>query len=293
MLNDFIAQDPRIIELLGYGRVVISEEKVPGGYEKWDEGKPFPTFLEPVNAKELNGRYIKKLPINTCRRIRFRTDANNDYLSRTNSPGQSYCNPDIPEKSVKLRNGIASFTIWPPPDAKVGDKICCDIGFEDNCDFRPSPLYASFTIEITEAEKTGNNPTSPLKETKDREKPRYSNPIHWVEKDDWGEYDFDEKSGAAVVVGDDGIKVHVNRAHERLVEMKRGTADEAVIKLNESRFKISLGLLTLSVYRYYEKNEEDVAERAEDAADLAKEASKGIATYILSIIRILGKEEQS
>lgn len=285
MLSDLLAKDPAIRELLGFGSTAIDIVPAPGGKIEW-AGKKFPTFLEPLNIKKVGDRFVKELPINTYRQIKCGTDVANDYLSRTNSPGWIECTlePNEAPRSASLHNGTATFTFNPPSTAQVGDKILLEIGFNDHD--RGMPLTFPLTLEITEPEKTQIEESGKPTKTKEKVKPSRADPTEWVEKDDWGDFGFNEKSGADVREGEEGIKIHVNHAHERLEEMRTKTTDEAIEKLNESRFRICLGFLTLAVYRHAVKDNE------ETASELARSASDAIAPYILPLIKILGGAEQ-
>ena len=282
MLSDLIAQDPAIRELLGFGNVAVGVGQAPGGKEKWTEGKQFPTFLKPLNIKKMGNRFVKELPINTIRQIKCGTDAANDYLSRTNSPGWIECTlkPNEAPRSASLHNGTATFTFRPPSNAQVGDKISLEIGFGDHGPIG-KPLVFPLTLEIAEPEKPTKKKGGKPTKTKKKVKPSIADPTEWVEKKDWEDFGFDEKSGAAVREGEE-IKIHVNRHHERLVEMRASVSDQAVLQLNESRFKICLGFMTLAVYKHYKKEDE------EQASDRAKSAADAIASYILPLIRTLG-----
>ena len=293
MLSDLIFQDPAIRELLGFGSVVGDKGKAPGGRQKWTEGKKFPTFLKPLNANKVEDSFVKDLPINTSRQIKCGTDAANDYLTRTNSPGRLYCTFEPHQdpksaslhRSASLHNGTATFTFKPPSDAAVGDKVSLKIGFDDYGP-RGVPLTFPLTLEITKPEEPQQNKPGRPTNTKEKVKPSIADPTEWVGKEYWGDFDFDEKSGAAVREDDSGIKIYVNRDHERLAEMRAKESDTAVLQLNESRFRICLGFLTLAVYRFYKKDQE------EEADEKAQKASNAIASYILPLIKTLGGAEQ-
>ena len=285
MLSDLIVQEPALRELLGFGSVVVDKSKAPGGRQKWTEGKKFPTFLKPLNVNKVEDSFVKDLPTNTSRQIKCGTDAANDYLSRTNSPGRIYCTPkSAGSHSASLHNGTATFTFKPPSNATVGNKITLEIGFEDYGP-RGAPLTFPLTLEITEPEKPQQNKSGKPTNTKEKVKPSIADPTEWVVREYWGEFDFDEKSGAAVREDDNEVKIYVNRDHERLVEMREKESDMAVSQLNEARFRICLGFLTLAVYRFYKKDQED-------ADEMAQKASNAIASYILPLIRTLGGAEQ-
>ena len=291
ILSDLITQDPAIRELLGFGVAVIDTGTTSGGGKEWTEGKRFPTFLKPLNARKEDNMFIKGLPINTNRQVQCGTDAVNDYLSRTNSPGWIYYKSryKVPW-SVSLHNGTATFTFNPPSNVKVGDKIPLDIGFEDYGP-RGNPLTFPLVLDIIKEEKTRKNKKGVRTNTKDKNKESIADPTEWVVKEDWDDFNFDENSGAEVRESEDGIKVHVNQDHKRLAEMRSKETDEAVTQLNESRFRICLGFLTLAAYRYYKEQTKEGGDEI-DPGESAKHMSNSIASYILPLIKTLGGAEQ-
>ncbi len=288
LLSDLITQDPAIRELLGLGTAVVDIGQAPGESQTW-QGKQFPTFLEPLNVRQEGDMYIKELPINTKRQIKCGTNAANDYLSRSNSPGWIDCTKTPAEvpRSVSLHNGTATFTFNPHDKAKVGDEITFDIGFCDNGK-NIVPLCFPLTLRLTPPEPPVKNKPGKPTNTKEKKKLAIADPTHWVTENDWGDHNFDEKSGAAVVQSEDSITVYVNRDHERLKEMRYKEKDEAVRQLNESRFRICLGFLTLAVYKHNKQKED----QTDDASEMAKETSVAIAAYILPLIKTLGGGEQ-
>ena len=287
LLSDLIVQDPAIRELLGLGSLAIDKGKSPGGKRKWTDGKRFPTFLDPLNVAKRNGGYKKNVPIGGYRQIKCATDAANDYLSRTNSPGWIY--PAMPRGGARrkgsLYNGTATFTFWAPDSAKVGDEFPLEIGFHDHGP-RGTPLYFPLTLVITEEEMPNKKEGGKKTDTKEVRKPNLADPTQWVEKVGWEEFQFNEKSGAAVLEGEDGMKVYINRDHERLEELRMRESDQAVLQLNEARFKVCLGFLTLAVYRHHRQKDEELAD------EKARSASDAMAPYIVPLITALGGAEQ-
>jgi hypothetical protein len=209
-------------------------------------------------------------------------------LSRSNSAGWVYNGGCVIPKTVSLRNGTAIFSVFPIAGAREGDVIIADLGFDDDGP-NVEPLSVSFKLVITKPEKTVRNEPGRRKEgvRKSGDK-TIADPTRWVEKNDWDDFGFDANAGAAVTYGQDDLTVHVNRAYKGLVEMRLREGDESVIKLNENRFKMCLGLLTLSVYRYYEK----LSCSDEDPDARYRQTSAAIAAYVLPLIRTLGGAER-
>ena len=259
LLGDLITQDPALKQLLGHGEIVSSESQTEKGLNAWEEGQLFPTFLKPLSLKRIDDSFIKELPINSFRKIKCKTNAANDYLTRNHSPGWAYF-PDCPQQvniSTSLNDGVATFTLSSaskePPS--VGQELSFDIGFDDNGP-RGRPITFNLIIKFIEAQKTQKNRSGIPSGVKNKKDESFADPTQWIYKKDWDDHNFDEKSGAVVVLGgEDSTIICVNYDHEVLEKMRKREQDEAKRQLNENRFRICLGLLTLAIYKYHNKNE--------------------------------------
>ena len=282
MLSDILTKDPAIRELLGLGGSIPTTAQIYGGYRPYTDGKKFPTFLRPLNVKFVEGRYEKDLPLGSYRKIKCGTDAANDYLTRGNSPGWIVCDPNYVARSASLRNGTAVFTFESLENTKVGDTFTFSIGFDDYGP-RGKALTFPLTLRMIAPEKTQTKPPGKPTKTKSREKEQITDPTRWVSKEEWSEYSFDEKSGATVTEGSEGLIVWVNRANESLEKMRANEMSPGDRELNESRFKFCLGFLTLAIYRFRKKDAKE-----EEATHDAENASSAMAPYVLSLIKTLG-----
>ena len=230
-----MSKDPALRALFGWGEEILDISEEPGKTKKWTGGKQFPTFLTPQNVEEKNNNYIKELPLRSHRRLRCKTDAANDYLQRSNSPGVVICDFDGIDWSVKLHNGIASFTFTAPENAKVNDEINFRIGFNDTS--RATPLDFSLTLKITEEEEKITNKGGEKVDVKPKHNPVLADPIEWA---NLGEFGFDEKSGATVIKNENGTKIYVNRDHERLQAMRQKEPNELTKTMIEQKYKLAL-----------------------------------------------------
>lgn len=137
LLKDLVKAEPAIRELFGLGTMLPDIGPTPKGGEKF-VGKQYPTFLSPLNLREEDGRFVKEVPIGGYRRIECGTDAEDEYLTRINSPGETWCSlteSEMPH-SVKLRNGTARFTVYAPKTASAGMEREVEFGFKD---YGPNP----------------------------------------------------------------------------------------------------------------------------------------------------------
>ena len=248
------------------------------------EGNKFPTYIELYKKSDAK----KKIPINAKRRIIFKCDAENDYLTRDATPGRIYFNNESGSGSGKrkinydygeLRDGKITLTLSGGHTTQIGDVEKCEFGFED--DSRAQPLTAPFEIEFTKEEPPPSSSPSDAA-TRRVAVSRAAMPrIEWVEKNEWEDRGFNEETGAHVSeVGDDAagtkeIIIRVNKDNKYLHTIREKKKDQPHI---ETIFKFGLAALTLAVY---EKMKDDVA--IDDEA--YKKASSALARSIVQVVQ--------
>lgn len=289
LLKDLAKADPAIKELFGLGVLMPEITKTPGGVKVWDMGKKFPTFLEPLNLKKEDGKYIKEVPINGYRRIECGTDAEDGYLSRLDSPGQPWSSLDVKTLAwkVSLRSGTATFTLTAPINAVEGQTVDAEFGFVDvGRNFEP--LKFAVAIKFVAEEKKNINPKGEKTKTKEDEKKNLGMPhFEWVTQDTWNEHNFDESSGAYVSSGEETC-VYINRDNRYLEKMRVIERDEAERTVKESIFKLGLGIFALSLYSKATGKEKEVGYDSPDADEFVRLATCAVAAHIITVIRHLG-----
>ncbi len=303
LLKELVKADPAIRDLFGMGAFMPMGI---GGYEdgegkgqkmgdvKGYKGKKFPTFLKMLNVREENGVFYKEVPINAFRRIECGTDAENEYLTRVDSPGKVWTSlpPEQLPSSIKLNNGVARITIRAPEGAKVGEVHTAEFGFVDHGP-NVEPLKVSVQVRFTEAEEPQKGGNGSKKKTAEAAQQGAGQPeFVFVRQADWGEYGFDDDAGAYVALSDNP-RVYVNQDNRYLVSMRTKEKDEAQRILNENTFKMGLGLIALAVHKKASapgKGEDAGEAPAEevDAEQATRQATAAIAPYIVTIVRRLG-----
>ncbi len=289
LLEELVKTDPAIQELFGLGTVLPEIGKTAGGAQPF-EGKKFPTFLKPLNLRTEDGKFVKDVPINAVRRIECGTDAENEYLSRLDSPGETWCllPPDEMPHSVKLRNGTATFTVKVPKSAKVGDTRYVEFGFIDN-GHNVLPLKFGVRVRYVEAEEPANGKTGKKSDTRDKVNDSLALPrFDWVSEADWETHGFDENSGGYVSTGE-STTVYINRDNKSLQLMRLKEKDQAAHQIYEAMFKYGLGIFALSIHRKaLAAASEEGRHIAVDEEDMVRLATSGIAPHIITVIKRLG-----
>ncbi|GJQ54436.1 MAG: hypothetical protein HKUEN07_10050 [Rhodocyclaceae bacterium] len=288
LLQEMVKSDPAIRDLFGLGVFLPDVGKVPGGQEPF-KGKKYPTFLTPLNLREEGGNYVKEIPVRGYRRLECGTDANDDYLTRVDSPGETWCSLDEKEMphSVKLRNGTARFTVHAPKSAVVGEEVEVEFGFRD-FGRNIEPLKFKVLVRYTEEEEKTGKPSGKKTDVKEKESKVIGEPeFRWVREEGWSEHNFDADSGAYVATGESTV-VHVNHDNRYLKAMRAKEKDDAARLLNENMFKLGLGLLALAIHKKSSTVPSEELNTPIDPEAITRMATAGMAPYIVTVIRRLG-----
>ena len=232
------------------------------------EGKEFPTFID-LNRKS---DAYKKIPINLSRRIVFKCDAVNDYLTRNSQAGKPYFsskserNGDgkISYESRELRDGLITLLLSKNHRTKVGDVDECEFGFTDVS--RALPLTRDFKVEFTKKEPPPLPPPVPPPPA-GAELPE----IRWMTI---GDTQCENEETGAHVSEADNLIIRVNRDNKYLKQVKKKYKDSPEI---ETIFKLGMAALTLAIY---EKTKKDP-----DSDETYKKASSALARSIVQVIK--------
>ena len=292
LIRDLVKSDPAIRELFGLGTFLPDIGPIPRGDEPF-KGKKFPTFLNPLNLRLEAGRFVKEVPIEGFRRIECGTDANDDYLTRIDSPGEAWCSLGMVAMphSAKLRNGVARFTIFAPKTAEPGQSVEAEFGFKDyGRNFEP--LKFRVLIRYTKAEAKQARPGGEPSDTRSGTAKVVGQPhFNWVPEAEWSEHQFDEDSGAYVSTGEKTV-VNVNQDNRHLRTMRAREKDAAVRVMNENMFRLGLGLFALAIHKKaLNGHSEAGAGSSPDPEAITRLSTSGMAPYVVTVIRRLGGAE--
>lgn len=263
VVENMIKNNPEIGQLFGVGNDIKVTKKLPPRPSNY-QGELFPTIFE----CQRNG--VVEIPINAYKRIVIETNVANDYLSRLKDTGIfDYDNENINVSNTNLRDGKFTITVKPWHNAQIGDKQTCVFSFSDYQNVEP----LSCQIEMVIVKK--NKPK--ITTSKKKKQPKIKAPnIYLVEKEEQG---FDDKSGAKVVEGQEGVTVYVNRNNKYLEDVLEREPKERK-EYYEKAFKTAVGVQTLALYEELKNQENNNYEKA----------SSAIAMSMIAIIKETGKQ---
>lgn len=246
-IGRLVKDNPFLASLLNTGEEVPTEK--PEGPKKDYQGEYIPTIFDiGVNEKEI--------PYNRYARLRIKTDATNDYLTRSKDKGEIRWTPSklAQINHYSFKNGFLPIRIEPVRGVGPGNTDM--ITFELT---RPNQdaLKVTLKIVIGEFEEPKVNPPTPPKpptrmalKLPDR---KYIPKEDWI-KDDWISPSGKRWSGldiAEATEDQDGITVYINKEPDVLTEFPKRNprfATGDMMATIQKRFFASIYLYAIAMF---------------------------------------------
>jgi hypothetical protein len=191
-LKNVIDSSPELRNLFRLG-ARIPAQGAPGDRPEPFVGAKFPTFFRPQQQAEPGTLVEIKCPLGDSARVRFVTDADNEYFTRADQPGTITVSYPNLFARIHLHDGRALLVLNCPADSPVGTTV--DFAVEVTDPSRKTPFTHNLRIEITE-------PRERHEREHDDPRPRsgaLSLPkIVEVTQEQWEEEDFGPESGLAI-----------------------------------------------------------------------------------------------
>ncbi len=246
-IGRLVKDNPFLAQFFNVGEEVPTEK--PEGPKKEYLGEYIPTIFELGEDK-------KEIPYNRYARLRIKTDATNDYLTRTKDKGELRWTSSklVQINHYSLKNGFLPVRIEPVKDVKPGDTDI--ITFELT---RPNQdsLKVNLKIIIDEFEEPKTSPSGP-------EKPPTKLALKlperkYIPKTDWIRDDWTSPSGsrwigldiAEVVEDQEGITVYINKEPDVLAEFPKRNpryASGDMMATIQKRFFASIYLYAIAMF---------------------------------------------
>lgn len=267
------------------------------------EGKYNPTYFTLIakSKKKTSAPFKREAQLGRKCRIRFKTDACNDFFTREKYPGTYLLKRDGGQSEdhfLNLRDGIATLNLELPADARAGDEHSyVFIVTDTNND---NQFEETFTLSIVANQETtgGGGRRTPPDDGKDGKTALtpagISLPnVREVTHEEWDTYNFDRESALAVLsAGDDVYDFYVNMENIHLQsELKPIAKDEAKMKLLKARYKYSMVLIGLSILGYGKSHhdpEDEQKSEIDDPERTIRLVTKMVSPVILPMIAVMG-----
>jgi hypothetical protein len=296
-LQQLLKLDPSLRSLFEFGDRLITTVG-PTEVETF-KGQRFPTYFR--IAKQPTG-LVKRCPINHTCRVEFETDAANDYLTRSESPGKIQIAPAEACEYQQLWNGIFS-TRWRPPEgSQPGDRVTVKVAVTDpDRESRGKvPFWCEFKILIGQPEYR-ISPPGPPKQPKapngrGQEAPGLAMPeIVELRKDAWESRGYPELGAFQVRSnGENGYDFFLNVDNPYLLKELVRLPSEADKNLARYWFKWGLYFCAMGMMQHLKRispSENGPSNGEGDVLDLnvVNQSVDGVAAVIVPVIRTLNR----
>lgn len=265
------------------------------------EGKYNPTYFAIIRKKnDADAVYTREAQLNRKFRIRFKTDADNDFFSREKYPGKYLLmrdNGTCEDHIVHLHDGVATLNVELPTNAQIGDVYQYSFVVTDTNNDRS--FENSFAVRvIAQQETTGGNGgrrTPPGGEGNSKKSlaptgialPR----VVEIGKDRWDEFGFTKESALDVKKIDDAYDFFVNMDNIHLqTEIKPIAKNEGKMRLLKARYKYSMVLIGLGVLGHYNNHKDELHANSDTPEEMIRKISDMLSPVLLPMIDVMGDD---
>ena len=304
IFNRLLRSDPSLAGLFSSGQQLTT--RIGPGESPAFEGKEFPTYFR--LSKEPKAGLVKHCPINKSIRVKFETDAVNDYFNRSNSPGSIQFCPSGLKLDWKLWNGKLLATFSPMKDTTIGDSTKISVVVSDVVnDRRNGPFEAKFTMVVDAPLERPNVPgpsdyDKHIQPQGKLRKPLKTLPeIKKVYKSEWSEYDppFDELEAVRVRSsgdGEDSYDFYINMDNAFLLTELSRAGNKANKEMMAYWFEYGLVLCGMGILNQAQSKDDTDSTDGQtdtqvdaDPLELCNRALAGLARVIIPIVHRLPK----
>ena len=310
LFQNVVSSDPHIAQLLPGGAVVKLPGRQSRGSDAEYEGRYHPTFLK------LIGRRLREsgvdVEIGRPRRIRFETDAANDWLTRPDNRGRvSIVRLGGADAgfaySAELMDGSLSVTIHASHErVSVGETIEAEIQLLDDGMPMPAKSGVVFRIVTSRPQQRSGEPRPPAHPAGDENENDSTDerglPANgWITKDGraigdeetkaWADFDgYDDQDGGAVRdlgAGEKVYYINYDNAHfQHFVARERTEIGKRVLT---EQYRLSMLILMMGFEDAYSRliDANGEVDWAEWVDEIRRLAARGAATVVMSIAKTL------
>ena len=311
LFQSLVEADPNIAQLLPGGTVVRLRNRGglgSGGGDDW-EGRYHPTFVRLV-GRTLREEGIE-IEADDRRRVRFETDAANNWLVRPDNRGSVALRGNgSGQFSIRtvLRDGSLSVTIQPVPSATViGTELSLDLVLHD--DGMPLPLSEALRLRVVEARPHHRpgppnppNPPGPIPDESEVEQ-RGLPPMVWLTRDgrelpgrdeperseQWPDGFTDQDGGVVDPLSEDTTVFKLNYDNAHFQQFLNKERSEAAKRVVTEQYRMSMLVLMMGFEEALSRMSDlEAREALEEHVDYFRSlAARGAATVVMSIARTL------
>jgi len=267
-IGRLVKDNPFLTSLLKTGEEIPTGK--PEGPKKEYVGEYIPTIFEII------GENTKEIPYNRYGRVRIKTDAVNDYLTRERDRGELKWTPSpiVQISQYSLRDGVIPIRIDPTKNTKPNDTA--SITFEltrpgqDSLKIKLQIIIGEFEEPKVSPSGKSRKPTTLALKLPKRE---------YVPRVDWPKFDWTGQDIAKVEQDQENITVYINKDPDILTDFsKRNPKFDSgdMVTIIQKRYFASIYLYALAIF-FEMKN------KPEEREWIIPSAMKAISKFILDL----------
>ena len=279
-------------------------------------GKPHPTFFRFVKTPHANSICRSAEKGRRCR-IKFETDAVNDYFKRASVPGHYYVKVlegpieglDVSHNLV-LHDGVANWSISLPDEVDVRDKLTFKCTVTDDTLVEPFVKIVQITVSPKTKSTSGKGKRDRRRDTdgplrggrdhggkgKDKDAGIQLPRIHRVKEADqlWRDHHFDHFTGCKVVDDSDPahpengaeLTFYVNTSNRSFETDLKSSREDPVVA--EAKFVYANVLVGLGLLNDSHTGRDNTTEPTESPEDRVDSTTRALSPFLLPMINFLG-----
>jgi hypothetical protein len=304
LLGRVLRASPDLARLLLGGARLPSPFPKPGTGPKRPakefKGKRFPTFFH-FDKHQAGEEHKRTAEVGRELRVAFVTDAQDDYFWRSEDKGsmrvtlrEGDSQQGVSAAALNLRTGVARWTTDLPDDARVGDILTYDFVVTDPS--RDEPFRNRLTVEVGAKSDRPSQSGRPTKRANSGDGEGRGDSglalpdVLPVERDDWPNFGFDERSALLVRrqpggEGVGGFDFFYNADNDSLLRAQKANPTDAV--LTRERFRCALVLVGLALLQEDAAGARDASNKVE-VEELISVTTRALAPVLLPLVEYVG-----
>ncbi len=280
LLNELLKKSPYLAKFLSSGgRIGDPFEEGKKEKEKY-EYSVFPTFFE--LAKKSPKEKPRQVEKGRSPRIKFKTDAPNDYFTRANDPGEYHIfleGEEITRKSkVKLQGKDGIWFLHLPQPEKEIQKYKVVVSDIQNL---VHPFKSEFYCQLIEKKEREGKPTPPSNRDNNLDLPEVTK----VKKEKYGDYDYDVDENDAMWVmehQDNTNTFYLNIDNKHYLNYLK-TVPPTDTDLVKNQYEVIFVIISLALIKEHKKQKNT----EESLTEYTKKINRAIAPVLLGLVRDL------
>jgi hypothetical protein len=278
LFTSLLKKNPNIVSYLTGGKKLVNPIN-RGDHEEVFESNYFPEFF--TTKKLFSSKSPRELEKDRHARIMLITDAPNDYFTRHREPGFFEVTKD--DKNITNLDGVGlsgyngNWILNLPPCEEEEQSYTLSITDNNKIEPLDTKIYIKLVPKTIK-------PQSPSKPKKDKSVNVDPPKIYYINKNEWRDYDFDDKDILKIEQqGDEDYRFYLNVDNIYVLNYLKSLKDFNV-ELAKKHYSVAMQLIGLVILTEY-KEKENNNNFEKPLGEYSKEYTRVLSPIIMNVIR--------